>query len=209
MTPASSLTTPPSVATTATAASAVGTYPITASGAVGPNYTIAYVNGTLTVTAATLTVTADSETKAYGAVNPMLTVSYSGFVNGDTATSLTTPPSVATTATAASAVGTYPITASGAVSPNYTIGYVDRHVDGHAGGADGDGDQRDEDVRRREPDVDGDLQRLRQRRHRGEPDDRAHRLDDRHGLERGRSPIRSPRAAPRARTTRSATSPAR
>ena len=53
-----------------------------------------------------------------------MTVSYSGFVNGDTAASLTTPPSVSTTATTASAVGTYSITASGAVNANYTISYV-------------------------------------------------------------------------------------
>jgi hypothetical protein len=53
-----------------------------------------------------------------------LTVGYSGFVNGDTAASLTTAPTVTTTGTASSAVGTYPITASGAVDANYTISYV-------------------------------------------------------------------------------------
>ena len=66
----------------------------------------------------------DNQTKAYGAANPALTVSYSGFVNGDTAASLTTPATVSTTATAASAPGTYPITASGATSVNYTFTYV-------------------------------------------------------------------------------------
>src|SRR5262249_56100277 len=84
------------------------------------------VNGTLTVTAATLTITANDKTKVYGTANPALTVSYSGFVNGDTVASLTTPASVSTPATASSGVGTYPITASGAVSSNsnYTISYV-------------------------------------------------------------------------------------
>ena len=53
-----------------------------------------------------------------------MTVSYSGFVNGDTAASLTTQPTVTTTATTASPVGTYPITASGATSANYTMSYV-------------------------------------------------------------------------------------
>src|SRR6185295_12938630 len=118
---AASLTTPPTVTTVATATSAVGTYPITVSGAVSANYTIVPVNGTLTVTPAALTVTAHDQTKAYGAATPTLTVSYSGFVNGDTAASLTTPPTVTTTATTTSAVGTYPITVSGAVSTNYTI----------------------------------------------------------------------------------------
>src|SRR5262249_2629970 len=109
---------------TATAASAVGSYPITASGAAANgNYTIAYVAGTLTVSPATLTINADDKTKVYGASNPALTASYSGFVNGDTAAPPTTAPPVTTTATAASGVGSYPITASGAAAANYTIAY--------------------------------------------------------------------------------------
>src|SRR5262249_1616706 len=120
------LATPPSVSTTATVASGVGTYAITVSGAASSNYTLTYVNGTLTVTAATLTITANGKSKVYGTGNPALTVSYAGFVNGDTVASLTTPASVSTTATAASGAGTYPITASGAVSSNsnYTISYI-------------------------------------------------------------------------------------
>ena len=47
---ADDLTTPPTVTTTATTTSPAGTYPITVSGAASPNYTIAYVNGTLTIT---------------------------------------------------------------------------------------------------------------------------------------------------------------
>src|SRR5205814_2106438 len=105
-----SLDTPVSLSTTATAASAVGTYPITASGAADANYTISFVAGTLTVTPAALTITADDKAKVYGAALPALTASYSGFVNGDTANDLDTPVSLSTTATAASAVGSYPIT---------------------------------------------------------------------------------------------------
>src|SRR2546428_2278888 len=89
---AESRTPPPAISTTATTASAIGAYPITASGATSPNYTLSYLNGSLTVTPAVLTVTADDQTKAYGASNPALTARYSGFVNGDTAASLTTPP---------------------------------------------------------------------------------------------------------------------
>ena len=101
---AASLTTQPTLTTTATAASPrLGQpVPITASGAVDSNYTISYVAGTLTVTPAALTVTADNKTKVYGAAMPTLTVSYSGFVNGDTSASLTTQPTLTTTATAAS-----------------------------------------------------------------------------------------------------------
>ena len=123
-----SLTTLPSLSTTATAASSVsgGPYSITASGAVDPNYTISYVAGSLTVTPVALTITANNETKVYGAALPALTAGYSGFVNGDTSASLTTLPTLSTAATAASSVsgGPYAITASGAVDPNYTIGYV-------------------------------------------------------------------------------------
>jgi len=48
----SCLSTQPALSTTATAASPVGTYPITVSGASAANYAISYVNGTLTVTKA-------------------------------------------------------------------------------------------------------------------------------------------------------------
>jgi hypothetical protein len=124
-----SLTTAPSVTTTATTASAVGTYPITASGAVSANYTISYVSGTLTVTPAALTVTADPKTRGYGDANPTLTASYSGFKNGETlATSgVTGAPALTTTATASSAVGTYAITAGPGTlaAPNYSFVFVD------------------------------------------------------------------------------------
>ena len=74
------------------------------------------MSGALTVTPAALTITANNQTKVYGAALPTLTVSYSGFVNGDTSASLTTLPTVTTTATASSHVSgnPYSITASGA-----------------------------------------------------------------------------------------------
>ena len=50
--------------------------------------------------------------------------SYSGFVNGDSPSSLTSPPACSTTATSSSPVGTYPSSCSGAADPNYTISYV-------------------------------------------------------------------------------------
>ena len=88
------------------------------------NFTLSLDALTQTVTPAPLTITANNQTKVYGQANPALTVSYSGFVNGDTSASLTTQPTVTTTATTSSPVGSYPITASGAVDPNYTISYV-------------------------------------------------------------------------------------
>ena len=121
---AASLTTPPTASTTAITSSPVGAYPITASGGVSNNYTFTYVAGTLTITKAVLTVTATNQTKVYGAANPALPITYSGFVGSDNAASLITQPTATTTATVASPVGTYPITASGGVSNNYTFTYV-------------------------------------------------------------------------------------
>ena len=123
---ASVLTSQPTCSTTATATSPASppTYPITCSGGAATNYTFTYVNGALTITQATLTVTAENKTKVYGAALPTLTVTYAGFVAGDSAASLGGTLSVTTTATATSPVGTYAITASGYTSSNYTINYV-------------------------------------------------------------------------------------
>ena len=63
-------------------------------------------------------------TSTTGLAMPTLTASYSGFVNGDTAASLTTPAILTTTATSSSPVGVYPISIGGASSKDYTITYV-------------------------------------------------------------------------------------
>jgi hypothetical protein len=118
------VTTQPTCTTTATASSPVGTYPTTCAGGVAPNYTFNYVAGTLTVTPAALTITASSGSANIGGTIPAVTAAYSGFVNGDTATSLTTAPTCSTTATSTSPAAVYPTTCSGAVDPNYTITYV-------------------------------------------------------------------------------------
>jgi len=110
----------------ATATVAGSPYPILISAATGTglaNYTIGYVNGSMAVTPAALTITAVSQTRDVGIVTA-LTLSYAGFQNGETSADLTTQPTETTTATVTSPVGTYPITATGAVDPNYTIGYV-------------------------------------------------------------------------------------
>ncbi|TWI98641.1 gliding motility-associated-like protein [Mucilaginibacter frigoritolerans] len=79
---------------------------------------------TSTVSPAQLTITADNITKSDGTVNPPLTITYSGFVNRDGPAQLTTQAIVLTTATTQSPVGQYPITVSGAASPDYTITYI-------------------------------------------------------------------------------------
>ena len=121
------MTTAPTATTTATASSPAGTYPIIPSGGLSANYSFTYVDGTLTIGKALLTITANPATSVYGAAlvpNASLTVTYSGFVNGDNSSSLTTLPTVANSAIAGSPVGTYTLTPSGAVDPNYTFQYV-------------------------------------------------------------------------------------
>ena len=78
----------------------------------------------MTVGTATITVTVNNQSKAYGAALPTFTASYSGFVNNDTTNNLTALATITTTATPTSDVNTYPITASGATSPNYGFNYV-------------------------------------------------------------------------------------
>ncbi|WP_264532171.1 MBG domain-containing protein [Flavobacterium sp. N502540] len=119
------LTTAPNISTTAQTGSAVGSYDITADGAAASNYSISYTKGSLTVNKAVLTITAVDKSKTCGSANPVLTAAYSGFVNGEDQSSLTTAPNLTTTAVTESPVGTYTITAGGAVASNYTISYAD------------------------------------------------------------------------------------
>src|SRR6202012_677717 len=86
---ASSLTTLPTVANSAPAGAAAGTYILTPSDAASPSYTFTYVTGTYTISPASLTITADNKTMTYGGAVPALTATYTGFVNGDAAASLT------------------------------------------------------------------------------------------------------------------------
>lgn len=203
------LTTQPVLTTTATVASPGGTYPITVGGAAAANYTITYINGTLTVIAkqtqtitfaalpvkiygnadfaagatstnttipvtlsssntsvatiignnihivgagtanitasqagsqaffpatavtraltvnkASLTIRVRDTTKVEGQPNPAFTIVYTGFVLGETAANLTTPPNVATAATTTSPGGYYTLTPQGAVTNNYNITYT-------------------------------------------------------------------------------------
>ncbi|MDB4925781.1 gliding motility-associated C-terminal domain-containing protein, partial [Mucilaginibacter sp.] len=78
----------------------------------------------LTVAKAQLTVKADNKGRQYGTANPALTITYSGFVNGEDINKLTTPPIVATLATATTSPGNYQITPSSAAAYNYSFNYV-------------------------------------------------------------------------------------
>ncbi len=107
---------------TVAATSHAGGYAITCSGAANPNYTIGYTGGTLTINPAALTITATNKPMTYGGTLPALTWT-ANFVNGDTATALTTLPTCSTVP-ASSIVGTYAITCSGAADPDYTLSYT-------------------------------------------------------------------------------------
>jgi hypothetical protein len=88
------------------------------------NYEIVRSSVQLDVAKAPLTITADNQAMVIGDAVPELTASYDGFVNGDSAANLDTPVELSTTATSASATGTYPILVSEATDANYTITLV-------------------------------------------------------------------------------------
>ncbi len=123
-----SLTTAPKCTADATSSSPVSGSPYSSSctGAVDPNYSFVYVPGSVTVNQAALTVTAASVSMTYGSTPPAITALYTGFVNSDTSSSLTTKPTCTTTATSASTVAGSPYSSScsGAFDPNYAIGYA-------------------------------------------------------------------------------------
>jgi N-acetylneuraminic acid mutarotase len=75
------------------------------------------------VTKAQLTITASSATILPGHIIPAITPSYSGFLPGDSPSSLTTLPTCGTTATPSSSPGFYTTSCSGAVDPDYHFIY--------------------------------------------------------------------------------------
>jgi hypothetical protein len=117
----SSLTTQATITTTGSSSSPVGNYPITPSGAASQNYKISYHNGTLVINPAPLNVTANPQTKPFGAPDPVFTYISSGFVNGDNASVFTG----ALSRSPGENAGTYPITRGNLnAGGNYTINYT-------------------------------------------------------------------------------------
>ncbi len=110
--------------TDATAASKVDEYKIKPSGVASSNYDITFVEGTLAVTPAALTVRGVDASKIYGADLPAFAAAYDGFVLGETVDALGGSLDFDTDATKASAVGTYDVTPSGLHSRNYAIAFV-------------------------------------------------------------------------------------
>ena len=110
---------------TATTATNAGTYTITPTGVTSSNYEIAFVNGSLEIGKAALTVTADDKAKTYdGSAFTAFTSTYSGFVNSEDATVLGGALTYTGAATTATNAGTYTITPQGVTSDNYEIAFV-------------------------------------------------------------------------------------
>jgi hypothetical protein len=117
------LTATPSLSTSATRNSNVGTYEIKVGDTSSPNYSISFVNGTLTITPRTLIASVGNYERAYNEENPAFEVKYNGFVGNDDEKVLLSKPEAKTSATKTSDVGTYPINVTGGSADNYTFNY--------------------------------------------------------------------------------------
>jgi len=104
----------------------VGSYTASCSGAQSGDYSFTYVTDTTSVTKAPLVITASSVTQPYLSTPPTITPNYTGFVNGDGASSLTTQPTCSSTSTSTSLVSANPFVSScvGATAHDYSITYV-------------------------------------------------------------------------------------
>lgn len=114
----------PVLVTSANMSSSVGTYPIKASGASNSNYSISYVDGTLTITPRTLYASVGNYERAYNEDNPVFEVKYDGFVENEDENVLITKATASTTATKTSDVGSYPIDVTGGSADNYKFSYT-------------------------------------------------------------------------------------
>ncbi len=107
----------PIAQTSAVLCSGVASYPITITpGSALANYNVTYADGTLSVTPADVTVTANNKTKIYGTANPTLTLTYTSKCGDD----FDVLPTATTTAVTSSPVGIYPITVNPGSDPFYT-----------------------------------------------------------------------------------------
>jgi hypothetical protein len=110
----------PVCTSSATGASNVGIYAgaIACSGAAKVGVLFTYVTGSMTVTPAVAMVTANNQTMTAGSIPPALT-----YATIPTGLTFNAAPTCTTTATAASPPGSYPITCTDGVAPNYTLTY--------------------------------------------------------------------------------------
>lgn len=96
-----------------------GTYPVQVT-VNSANYTGSQT-GSLVVSKQPLDITTQNKSRLYGETNPEFTVSYAGFVNGETVAVLDELPTVSTTAISSSDAGQYAITVTGGSDNNYSL----------------------------------------------------------------------------------------
>jgi gliding motility-associated-like protein len=106
-----------------------GTYAISQGTlALSTNYNLIPTNGVMTINKATLNVTADDKVKTYGDVNPVLTVTYTGFKGIDDKTVIDVPPAITTVAVRYSIPGTFSIVPALATDNNYLFNYTEGNL---------------------------------------------------------------------------------
>ena len=114
----------PQITCDADRTSPVGTYDIVISKGSVANQNVTFVNGTLTIEQAPLSVYAGDYRRQVNEPNPEFEPYYGGFRNGDREDVILTKPVVTTTATQDSPVGVYEVIASGAYALNYEMKYI-------------------------------------------------------------------------------------
>ncbi|HEY1202016.1 MAG TPA: MBG domain-containing protein [Niastella sp.] len=91
----------------------------------GNNYTITYTGNDLTITPAALAISANAQTKVYGATDPVLTYTATGFANGDNNSIITGNLN----RIAGENVGTYAINQNTlSANSNYTLSYTGNNL---------------------------------------------------------------------------------
>lgn len=115
----------PVLSTTATKTSPVGTYLIKVEQGTVTNRKASFVDGTLTIVPASLTIGVKNDTIAQGEEIPeYFTLTYEGWRNGDDENNaFSQMPAATTTANSSSKPGDYPIIVSGGEAQNYALSY--------------------------------------------------------------------------------------
>lgn len=111
----------PEIVCSADKSSQVGSYTIEVRQGSIKNYNVHFENGSLSITKASLTISAGNYTKKQGDAMPEFKANYTGFKNGEDESVLTKRPTFETTATVESAPGEYPITVYGVEADNYEV----------------------------------------------------------------------------------------
>ncbi|MES2257234.1 MAG: MBG domain-containing protein [Pseudomonadota bacterium] len=103
----------------------VGVYTIIPSGLTSSKYNIVFVNGTLNISKAPLTINALDASKIYGAADPILRYGATGLKFNDTAVGAVSGVTLTAPTGAQAVAGTHVITATGGTADNYEIkGYT-------------------------------------------------------------------------------------